>query len=83
MNANSVEVAMKKLSGPLALFRPKIRVPASLTFTKKHHEKIAAGMARLNLSRSDFIGLLVEKYAEHVELPDTLPTLDDDDTLSA
>ena len=54
--------------GPLSLFRYKVREPVSLTLTKAHHEKVKLGMERLGITRADFIGLLIERYAEQVQL---------------
>ena len=57
-----------RLSGPPSLFRGKVRAPVSLTLTPGHHEKVNRNMRRLDLTRADFIGLLIEKYADRVEL---------------
>ena len=58
-----------RLSGPPSLFRHKRRAPVCLTLTEDHHAKVNRNMRRLGLSRSDFLGLLVEKYADDVILP--------------
>lgn len=54
--------------GPLSLFRYKVREPVSLTLTKAHHEKVKNAMARLGLTRADVIGLLIERFADGVDL---------------
>lgn len=56
------------MSGQVSLFRGKIRAPVSTTFTPEHHAKIDKNMRRLGLTRSDFLGLLVEKYADSVKI---------------
>jgi hypothetical protein len=66
------------LSGPLSLFRNKIRAPVSITLTARHHRMVNAAMARLGLTRADLLGLLIEKHADVVELPRDLPTPDED-----
>lgn len=72
-------MATKNLSGPLSIFRHKIRQPVSVTLTRRHHQLVAAATARLGITRSDLFGLFVEKYASVVELPHDLPTPDTDD----
>lgn len=57
------------MPGSPSLFRGKIRMPVSTTFTPEHHNKINRNMRRLGLTRSDFLGLLVELYADKVQLP--------------
>jgi len=52
--------------GPVSYFRRKIRAPVTLTLTPDHHVKLAKAMRRLDLSRADTIGLLIEKYADTV-----------------
>jgi hypothetical protein len=54
--------------GPLSLFRNKVREPVSLTLTKAHHEKVKRGMAREKLTRADFIGLLIERHADDIQV---------------
>ncbi len=54
--------------GPISLFRFKVREPVSLTLTKDHHEKVKKAQARLELTRADVIGLLIERYADTVKL---------------
>ena len=56
------------LPGQVSLFRGKVRAPVSLTLTPEHHLKVEKNMARLGLTRADFIGLLIEKYADTVRL---------------
>jgi hypothetical protein len=63
------------LSGPTSLFRHKVRQPVSITLTKAHHEKLRAAMERLNLSRSDVIGLLVDVHADSLRVPADLVVL--------
>jgi len=53
-----------KLRGPASLFRGKIPKPVSLTLTPAHHRKATRNKERLDLSRSDLIGLLIDKYAD-------------------
>jgi hypothetical protein len=54
------------LPGQVSLFRGKIRAPVSITLTQDHHNKVDRGARRLGLTRSDFIGLLIEKNADTV-----------------
>jgi hypothetical protein len=68
----------RALSGPDALFRRKIRQPVSITLTKGHHVKLRAAMERLDLSRSDVIGLLIDLYADALRIPADLVADDDD-----
>jgi antitoxin component of RelBE/YafQ-DinJ toxin-antitoxin module len=68
----------KRAPGPHSLFRGKVRQPVSVTLTKRHHAKLKAAMARLNLSRSDTIGLLIECFADAARIPHDL-VVDDDD----
>lgn len=69
----------RNLSGPLALFRHKVRMPVSLTLTARHHRIVNEGMKRTGLSRADFLGLLIEEYGEHVTIPHHLAPPDTDD----
>ena len=48
------------------MFRGKIRKPVSLTLTPEHHRKVTKRRGELGLSRADFIGLLIDKYADAV-----------------
>lgn len=57
------------MSGPVSLFRGKIRAPVSITLTPEHHYKADRNVRRLGLTRSDLIGLLIENYADVVQLP--------------
>lgn len=66
------------LPGPLALFRGKIRAPVSITLTPEHHLKVQRNVRRLGLTRADLLGLLIEKYADVVELPADLSAPDED-----
>ena len=65
------------ISGPPALFRGKVRKTASITLTPQHHTLVEEGMMRTGLTRSDFIGLLVELYAERATVPQRLLTQDE------
>lgn len=63
-------MAKKAITGPVSLFRHKLRKqPVSVTFTRRHHQKLKAAMERLDLSRSDVLGLLVDLYADTVRIP--------------
>ncbi len=67
------------LSGPMSLFRHKERGrPTSVLFTKRHHAKIERAMARLNVSRSDLLSLLVEQFADVIQIPRDLPSPHDE-----
>lgn len=54
------------MPGPASLFRGKVRKPVSVTLTPEHHLKIKKAQRRLGLTRSDLVGLLIEKYADTV-----------------
>src|SRR6267378_4295851 len=56
----------RKLRGPSSLFRGKVLKPVSLTLTPGHHRKANRNKDRLDLSRADLIGLLIDKYAATV-----------------
>lgn len=56
------------LPGQVSLFRGKVRAPVSITLTPDHHSKVRRNMRRLGLTRADFIGLLIEKYADTVKI---------------
>lgn len=58
----------KSLPGKASLFRKKVRAPVSITLTREHHQKVRRNMRRLGLTRADFLGLLIEKYADRVKL---------------
>jgi hypothetical protein len=63
-------VTKKGITGPPSLFRRKLRAqPISVTFTRRHHQKLKAATERLDLSRSDVLGLLVDLYADTVRIP--------------
>lgn len=62
-------MAKRALPGPNSLFRNKIRQPVSITLTRRHHQKLASAMSRLNLSRSDVVGLLVDVHADSLRVP--------------
>lgn len=68
----------RAISGPPSLFRRKVRQPVTLTLTKKHHAKLKAAMERLDLSRSDVIGLLIDVHADSLRVPADL-LVDDED----
>ena len=74
-----VESEHRPISGPVALFRNKVRMPVSITLTERHHRIVRDGMKRTGLSRSDFIGLLIEEYGELVKIPHHLAPPDTDD----
>lgn len=58
----------KPMSGQKSLFRGKIRQPVSITLTPDHHHIVTKGMRRTGLTRSDFIGLLIEKHGNTVNI---------------
>lgn len=62
------QVAQHNMPGQVSLFRGKVRDPVSITLTPDHHAKVGKGTRRLGLTRSDFIGLLIEKYADTVKV---------------
>jgi hypothetical protein len=68
----------RRLSGPTSLFRHKVRQPVSITLTRAHHEKLRGAMERLNLSRNDVIGLLIDVHADGLRVPADLVV--DDET---
>lgn len=73
MEVNQQQVVVgpivKKRSGPTCLFHDKVRSSVSITLTREHHYKVKKGTRRLGLTRADFIGLLVDLYADSVEIP--------------
>ena len=56
-----------KPPGRKSLFRGKVRAPVSITLTPAHHRWVARATRRLTISRSDLIGLLIDKHARTVE----------------
>jgi len=70
-------MAKRALPGRDSLFRKKVRQPVSVTLTRRHHRKLREAMKRLNLSRSDLIGLLVDVHADSIRVPADL--VEDDD----
>ena len=54
------------VTGPHSLFRGKQRMPISVKLTQEHLDTCARNAARLELTRSDLIALLVERYADTV-----------------
>lgn len=71
-------MAKRALPGPDSLFRNKIRRPVSVTLTRRHHDTLESAMKRLNLSRSDVIGLLIDVHADSVRVPADL-VIDEND----
>jgi hypothetical protein len=59
-------------NGASSLFRNKIRRPVSITLTPEHHVMIRRAALRLGLTRSDCIGLLIDRFAETVTIPKPL-----------
>lgn len=49
------------------MFRGKVRAPVSITLTPAHHRWVAKAAKRLTISRSDLIGLLIDKHARTVK----------------
>src|SRR5262245_988148 len=56
----------KRRPGPASLFPGKIRKPVTLTLTPAHHRKVRDSVQRLQITRADLIGLLIDKHAETV-----------------
>ena len=56
------------MTGQRSQFRGKVRAPVSITLTDKHHSQVNRNRIRLGRSRSDFMALLVERYADNVSL---------------
>ena len=50
-------------------FGIKVRKPVSLTLSARHHRMVKRATARLQITRADLFGLLVEHYADKVALP--------------
>lgn len=69
----TIPQARKRMTGPRSKFRGKVRAPVSITLTSDHHTKVDRNRKRLGLTRSDFLALLVERYAEHVSLEESHP----------
>lgn len=81
MSENNNETKTKRhgaMSGRASLFRGKVRAPVSLTLTPHHHDVVNRNKLRLGLTRSDFIALLIDRYADVVEL-DSIEHLEDAD----
>ena len=56
--------------GRRSLFRDKLRKPVvTITLTAAHHAKLRRAVRRLDLTRADVLGLLIETYADVVALP--------------
>lgn len=67
-------------SGRLSLFPGKRRGRTiSITMTDAHYRRLDATMQRLKLTRSDVLALLVDRYAEIVEIPPRLAALVNDE----
>ncbi len=62
-------MAKRLLPGPKSLFRGKVRQPLSITLTRRHGAKLKAAMRRLDLSRSDVVGLCLDLYADALRVP--------------
>jgi hypothetical protein len=63
----------KKTGGRKSLFPGKRRGRTiSITMTDEHVTRLDAAMARLDLTRSDVLALLVDRFAEVVEIPPAL-----------
>lgn len=57
-------------SGRPSLYRDKIRdQPVTVTLNRTHHAKLRRNVQRLGISRSDFFALLIERYADVVQVP--------------
>jgi hypothetical protein len=56
-------------TGPASLFRGKLNVPISIKLTQPHHAAVTRNMTRLGLTRSDFIALLIDQFADVVTAP--------------
>ena len=69
-------MSKRALPGRASLFRRKVRQPISVTLTRRHHRKLREAMARLELSRSDVVGLLIDVHADSLRVPADL--VDDD-----
>ncbi len=70
----------RRRGGRLSLFPGKRRGRTiSITMTDEHYRRLDAALHRLKLTRSDTLALLVDRYAEIVEIPPHLAMVDDDD----
>ena len=54
------------VTGPHSLFRGKQRMPISVKLTQEHLAACARNAARLGVTRSDLIALLIERHADTV-----------------
>jgi hypothetical protein len=70
---STIPTARNRMTGQPSKFRGKVRAPVSITLTPDHHRKVDRNRARLGLTRSDFLALLVERYADHVSLEESHP----------
>jgi len=59
------------LPGRASLFRNKIRgVPLTCLLTERHWRLLDRAAARLKLSRSDLVALLIDTHARSIQRPD-------------
>jgi hypothetical protein len=66
-----VPKAPKARPGRRSLFRGKVREhPVTITFTALHLRKLRSAESRLGVTRADVLGLLVDKHADSVQLPE-------------
>jgi hypothetical protein len=73
-------MATQAKSGRLSLFPGKRRGRTiSITVTDRHYDLLDQAMRRLKLTRSDVLALLVDRYANIVEIPPHLAAPDDED----
>lgn len=56
--------------GPVSLFRGKLRKPVTCTLIPDHHVKLQHAQDRLDITRADVIGLLIEMYADKLKVFD-------------
>jgi hypothetical protein len=67
-------------SGPPSLFPGKDRnTVITFTLPPRLLTVLNEGAARLAITRSDFIALLIHRYGRTVQIPSKLPTVDDSD----
>ena len=73
---------VEKIPGPVSLFRHKLRQPVTMTLTPRHHTMIKRAMKRTGLTRADVVALLIERFANDLNMADVYlykPVADDDD----
>jgi hypothetical protein len=56
-------IMAKRITGPRARYRGKVRKPVVLTFTPEGHSALAEGTQRTGLSKADYIESLLRKAA--------------------